>query len=238
MLFVLTALFAAAPLPVPLRVDAPAVHADDSWRYKNTVELQGRFSETHDESSVVRTEGDALLLRTRQVDSTLQPVEVLVGSDWARFRSVDGREQVINRPFAFPLTTGKTWRVDYAEGNPTRQHASEHVTITYRVVGPERVTVAAGAFDAVKVEAIGTWAAAIAPALNGEITTRADAQGAAVTNRIDRQLPGLTTGRLYKAFWYVPAVRRAVKVVEEYYSATGVRSESRVAELESFHLSE
>jgi hypothetical protein len=46
------------------------------------------------------------------------------------------------------------------------------------------------------------------------------------------------TGRTYKAFWYVPEVRRWVKSVEEYYGSGGVRNERFTMELESFKVSE
>jgi hypothetical protein len=44
------------------------------------------------------------------------------------------------------------------------------------------------------------------------------------------------SGRTYKAFWYVPEVRRWVKSVEEYYASSGVRNEKYTGELESFNL--
>lgn len=46
------------------------------------------------------------------------------------------------------------------------------------------------------------------------------------------------SGRTYKAFWYVPEVKRCVKSVEEYYAHGGVRSESYTSELESFKLAD
>lgn len=234
LLFVLAAVAAVMPLPGPLHAYAPAIHAGDTWRYRNTIEAQGRFTETHDEVSIVRLQGDAMLLRTHQVDSTLQPNELLIGSDWSRFRSVDGREQVVNRPFAFPLVADKTWTVEYTEEHPTRDHASEHFITSYRVVGVDRVTVPAGTFDAIKVEANGKWTATIAPATGGSIVARSDDQGATIVNRIDRRQAHDATGRLYKAFWYVPAIKRAVKVVEEDFSSGGVRHQSATSELEAF----
>ncbi len=230
----LLALLIADAAPLPSAIDAPVLRAGETWHYKNATEQQGRFAETHDEVSIVRLQGDAVVLKSHQVDSTLQPTEVLMGSDWSRFRSVDGKEQVVNRPFDFPLVPAKKWTVDYSETHPNRDHASEHFTTNYRVVGSERVTVPAGTFDAIKVEATGKWTATMAPALVGSVVTRSDEQGAAIVNRLDRRPSGEATGRLYKAYWYVPAVKRAVKVVEEYYSSGGVRNESRTSELESF----
>lgn len=218
--------------------EKPVLHAGDQWHYKNMVEQQGRFSETHDESTIVRTQADALVLKIHAMESPLQPTEVIMGDDWSRFRSIDGHEQVVNRPFSFPLTTGKSWTVDYRETNPNRNFSSEQYVTTYRVTGVERITVPAGSFDAVKIEATGRWTAALAPVVTGSATTRSDVQGVAVTNRLDRQLPGEATGRLYKAFWYAPAVKRAVRVVEESYNSGGIRTESRTSELESYKLAE
>ena len=230
-------LLQAATLPpgvVTRAIDQPVVHANDSWHYKNTIEQQGHFTESHDESTVVRTQADAILLRIHMLDSPLQPTEVLVGDDWARRRSVDGQEIVVNRPFAFPLVAGKTWALDYRETDPNRNLSSERWEIHYQVVDVEPVTVPAGTFDAVKIEATGRWTGTLANAVTGIATTRSDEQGVAVTNRLDRQTPHDATGRLYKAFWYVPAVKRAVKVVEEVYSSNGTRTESRTSELESY----
>ncbi len=225
----------AASLPVADHADAPALRAGDSWRYKNITELQGKFSETHDESSVERLEGDVVLLRVHQVDSTLQPTEVLVGTDWARSRSVDGKEQVVNRPFDFPLVPAKTWTVEYSEDEPNRNLAHERFAINYRVVGTEQVTVPAGTFSAIKIEATGRWTATTAPSTTGVAVTRSDDQGAAVVNRVDRRNAREVTGRLYKAFWYAPEVKRAVKMVEEFYNTAGQRSERRESDLEAFN---
>jgi len=43
-----------------------------------------------------------------------------------------------------------------------------------------------------------------------------------------------TTGRLYKAFWYVPEVKRWVRSIEEDCSSTGVRNARYTMELETF----
>ncbi len=234
--FLILAQTAAAALTpvVSLPVGQPLLHSEDSWRYKNTSEQQGRFAETHDDSTIVRTQADAIVLRVRASDSPLQPTEVLVGTDWSRFRSIDGQETVVNHPFDFPLTLGKTWTVDYRETNPNRNFSTEHLITTYKVVGLERVTVPAGTFDAIKIEANGRWTATLANAETGVATTRSDMHGVAVTNRLDRQLQHDATGRLYKAFWYSPVAKRAVKVVEEAYNSAGTRSDSRTSELESY----
>jgi hypothetical protein len=49
-----------------------------------------------------------------------------------------------------------------------------------------------------------------------------------------RTTPQQATGRLYKAFWYVPEIGRWVKAVEENYGSNGVRSQRVSGELEAF----
>jgi hypothetical protein len=164
----------------------------------------------------------------------MPPTEALIGADWSRFRSVNGKETVANRPFAFPLAVGKTWEVDYTEDNPNREHKREHVHHVYRVIGWEDVTVPAATFHAIKVEAEGTWTAVVPAAIAAVAGSKLDAQGATTVTQSARTGERTATGRTYKAFWYVPAVKRLVKSVEEYYDNNGVRNERYTNELVSF----
>jgi len=61
--------------------------------------------------------------------------------------------------------------------------------------------------------------------------------GTTMVTQTHRTTPVQATGRIYKAFWYVPEVGRWVKSVEEYYSSADVRSQRFSSELESFKLS-
>ena len=92
----------------------------------------------------------------------------------------------------------------------------------------------AGKFRALKIESEGHWEAQIAPGqsvVQGAQTGQGDATMVTQVQSIaERQV----TGRLYKAFWYAPEVKRWVKSVEEYYSNGGVRNERYTQELESF----
>jgi hypothetical protein len=49
-----------------------------------------------------------------------------------------------------------------------------------------------------------------------------------------KTLPTTVSGRTYKAFWYVPDVKRWVKSDEEYYNANNVRTERYADELEAY----
>ena len=215
---------------------APALAADDSWTYLNTTEIGTNWRQTSTEVRVTHASAASVGISTKVVGSTSPPVEQLTGPDWSRVRNVNGHQTVVNRPFAFPLSVGKSWTIEYSEDNPNREHTSEHYNTPYKVVGWEDVTVPAGSFHALKIEADGTWAAAIAPAVSAAAGSRVDRQGTTTIVQTNRTMPSTVSGRTYHAFWYVPEVKRWVKSVEEYYSATGTRTSSFKTELQSYKL--
>jgi hypothetical protein len=217
---------------------APKVSADDTWTYQNTDETRGGWRQTRIETTVVRAGSSGILISNKPVGSTMPPTEGLVGPDWSRMRSVNGRQTVVNRPFAFPLSIGKSWEIDYTENQPNRQHSSEQWHSVYKVMGWESVTVPAGTFRALKIEAEGTWSAVIAPSVGTVAGSRVDARGATTVMQSGRTTAAPISGRTYKAFWYVPAVKRWVKSEEEYYDTGGIRSERHLGELTSYKVAE
>jgi hypothetical protein len=218
-------------------VGAPRISENDSWTYQHTVENKAGWHQVHVETTVLRAGATSIEISSKQVGSTMPPSEQLTGPDWIRFRSVNGHETVVNKPLSFPLSTGKSWEIEYTEDHPNRQHTSEHTQTNYKVTGWEDVTVPAGTFHAIKIEADGQWSAAIAPAVGAVSGSRVDAQGATTVVQTGRTIPATISGRTYKAFWYVPAVKKWVKVVEEYYDPNGTRNERFMDELESYKVS-
>lgn len=218
-------------------VVAPALKAGDSWVYVDTVETgpQG-WSRKTVTVTVERVDGDSMLVANRQEGSTQPAVEHLVGLDWSRTRDVNGKQQMVNRPLAFPLTQGKKWHIEYTEANPNRQHSSETIGDDYAVVGWEDVQVPAGSFKAVKIEAQGQWSAIVAPGVTTDAHGQVNANGALSVSQSQITRPHTVSGRLYKAFWYVPEQKRFVKSVEEYYDSKGVRSSRYTEELQSSKL--
>jgi hypothetical protein len=215
-------------------VDQPVFQAGDSWDYVNTVETgQQGFSRKEESITVERVDSNDILISSRQDGSNQPPVESMTNLDWSRSRDINGKQEVVNRPFDFPLREGKKWTVEYTELHPNRQHSSETFHSDYVVGGWEDVQVPAGKFKALKIEADGQWTAVIAPAMLGG--TQAVATPGAVTTVTQAQHVGArtATGRLYKAFWYVPAEKRFVKSVEEYYDSKGVRFQRFTSELSS-----
>jgi hypothetical protein len=214
---------------------APSVKAGDTWTYVSSFErAPSIWRQTHDEITVTRTTGSHIYFEAKQVGSTEAPKELIAGADWSRERSVNGTETVVNRPFAFPLSAGKSWSVDYTEQHPNKMFASQKWSSQYRVVGTESVQVPAGKFDAIKIESEGDWVAQVEPARTVTQAMRVQQGDTAMTTHAVNVGADQQTGRTYRAFWYVPEIGRWVKSVEEYYSSTGVRSERYTTELESF----
>jgi len=230
---------AALCLAAPVRAEsiaAPEVRANDSWSYQHTVQTRAGWNQTRVQIVVDHVSSSSIAISTKQVGSTMPPGQQLTGTDWSRTRNVNGRQTVVNQPFAFPLAVGKSWTVDYTEANPNRAHSSEHLHHLYKVVGWEDVTVSAGNFHALKIESEGEWQAMLAPAVSAASGSRVDAQGTTTVVQTNRTTPQLASGRTYKAFWYVPSVKRWVKSVEEYYGSDGQRTEQYEDELLSMQL--
>jgi hypothetical protein len=216
----------------------PSFQPQDTWTYRRTTEtLPNVWRQIHFESTLVRNSGNTLLLRNSEVDSPNPPREILINSDWSNFRSLSGKETVVHRPFAFPLSVGKTWDLEFTEDHPSnKNHKSETRQLKYHVVGWEDIEVPAGKFKALKIEADGSWTGEIAPRTAATVATQAGAQGTTAVAQTVRVTAETVTGRLYQAYWYAPDVKREVKSVEENYDTSGVRSARFTNELESYKI--
>jgi hypothetical protein len=216
-------------------IDAPSLKPGDTWVYQDTVEKGSNgFSRSTSELSVVRTTTSGIYYTSRPSGSAQPPHEIVSGPDWSRIRNINGTETTINKPLSFPLKTGRSWNVQYAEQHPSKEHKLEQWSIKYTVVGTETVDVPAGKFSAIKIEAEGTWVAEIEPRSTVVQGTQVGANGSTTVAQTQNIAEAKVTGRAYKAFWYVPEMKRWVKAVEEYYSANGVRNERYTNELVSF----
>ena len=218
------------------KLDAPQVRAGDAWSYRITEEKgSSGWSQEHLELAVTRVTGSSIYFTVRQSGSTQPPREIFRGSDWSVTRDVNGKETLVDQPLSFPLITGKTWKVNWVEANPaSKNHSRETIDDEYRVVGYESIEVPAGKFQALKVEAEGHWTATIAAGQTVTQAAHSDGGGASAATQVQNTTPHEVTGRLYKAFWYAPEVKRWVKSIEEDYSSGGARNGRRTTELESF----
>jgi len=216
-------------------LDRPNVRQGDAWVYRATVEKgPSGWNQVHNEITVTRVTASSIYFTVKQSGSTQAGREVYAQSDWARVRDVNGRETVVNRPLDFPLAAGKSWKVSFEEQNPNSHFKSEKWDYKFTVVGYEDVQVPAGTFHALKVEAEGTWSAQVAPGQAVVQGGESNAGGTTLSTQTHKTVEHEVSGRLYKAYWYAPDVKRWVRSVEEDYSSGGVRNERVTDELESF----
>jgi hypothetical protein len=215
-------------------VAAPVVQSGDSWTYRQTAETKAGFKEERQVYTVTRTTPTTLYLDVRQDGSAQAPRSVFSGNDWRRVRSVNGKETVVNQPFDFPLNDGKSWNTHYREDHPNAGHAWEDIATTSTATGHETVQVGAGRFDTIKIEVEGKWTALVVATSNVATTSQAASGGAAIDSRVGTTAAHEAEGRIYRAYWYAPTVKRWVKSIEEYYSSNGERTERTTAELEAY----
>jgi hypothetical protein len=236
----LSALLMSAPVSLWAQsLNAPTVKAGDTWTYKTTTEKGASgWSQIRDETTVSRVTASTIYYTVKASGSNQPERELFAGIDWSRARDVNGKEMVVNKPLSFPLTAGKTWELHYTEQQPNKAHRSEEWNNKYTVVGYETVEVPAGKFNALKIESEGHWTAEVEPTQTVVQGAQSSAAGVSMVTQTQKVTDRTASGRTYKAFWYVPEVRRWVKSVEEYYASNGVRNEKYTGELESFNLTQ
>lgn len=131
---------ALSPGAWPESLAPPVVNVGDTWIYRSTTARgPSGWNQTDEEIKVTRVTPTAIFIATKAAGSTQPPKELLVGPDWSRMRDLNGKETVVNRPLAFPLSDGKSWDVVYPEQNPNKSHKSEKFESHFRVVGYETV---------------------------------------------------------------------------------------------------
>lgn len=221
-------------------ISQPVLQPQDTWTYRRTSETRPEvWRQVHFVGTVLRNSGNSVLLQNKEVDSPNPPREILIDSDWSNFRSLNGKETVVHRPFVFPMSVGKSWDLEFTDDHPSnKSHESETRRLKYRVVGWEDVEVPAGKFKALKIEADGAWSGEIAPRTAASTATQTGAQGTMAAAQTVNITAETVTGRLYQAYWYAPEVKREVKSVEESYDTNGVRSARFTNELESYKVAD
>jgi len=218
-------------------IDLPIVKTGDTWTYQQTKEKGvAGWTQAHVEIAISHADASSIYYTSKQVGSTQAENEQFTGADWSRVRNVNGKETVVNQPLSFPLKPGKTWENQFTERNPNKTLKYETLDTKYTVVGYETIEVPAGKFQALKIEAEGHWTSELNPVNTVIQGAQVSQNGTTMVSQINKAGPVVAAGRTYKAFWYVPEVKRWVKSVEEFYGSNGARSERDTQELESFKL--
>jgi len=221
-----------------IHVDQPALKSNDTWTYQNITERSSTdWHKTINTITVENATSSKIYFNTKQDDSTQPPLHLVFGADWSRSRDVNGQQTVVNEPFSFPLTVGKSWSIQYAEQHPRPAVQYEKWDTTYKVVGSEDIEVPGGKFHAIKIEAEGQWEAEAIPQQSILQGSQNVAGQVTAVSQIRKTDPTPKSGRVYRVFWYVPEVKRWVKSIEDYYNSNDVRTEHFEAELISYKVS-
>ena len=238
-LFLASSLLAAVDPLQPEIIEKPQFKAKDTWTFRINNRLRtGETKETHMVISIVRASSDSILQSAKAVDSSMPPVEKLLGADLSIAASINGEEVIVHKPFDFPMKLDKKWVVSYQQEHPVKNLKSNRVELNYTVVGWEEVSVPAGKFRALKVEAGGTWHNVFneTPMSTGSVS-QVDKDGAVLVLKNQQPtVPPPVMGRYFRTYWYVQAAKRAVKAVEEEFSSNGTLSTKSTWELESYQL--
>jgi len=233
------ALFALTAIPVLACaqevVPAPALQVGDAWVFDRTFEKGANgFSQRRVDLKVDRISADTMLVGLKLDGAPTAFMDHMIGSDWSQTRLVDGKQTLSGRPFAFPLSVGKTWVVDFFDTNPHGLQKTTREHTLYKVIGWESVTVPAGTFRALKIEGDGTLQAEMAPSatvVNAAGASPSD--GTAITQV--KRLPARTvTVTRHEELYYAPQVKYWVKHVEEQYDSENVRTKRDTDTLVSF----
>lgn len=231
----LGALFSSAAAAQDLAL--PDIKPGDAWVYRTTSQLRGKPAEQAEEEATVSEVTDAgIHCLVKKSGSTQPPHDVYAARDWSRVRKVNGTDTVVNRPFSFPLSIGKTWNVEYTEDHPNKNHRTEQFSSKYAVIGFEPVQVPAGTFNALKIEVKGQWTAELESEQTIVHRTMVIRHGSPDITTLAESVPRTATGGIRKVIWYAPEVRRWVKSVEEYYASNGLLNERHVTELMSYKM--
>lgn len=193
-------LVALAQIATP--VAKPEVKVGDRWKFV-VVDPLTKVARDATEQLVSEVAADGLVVVEKAPDSEATPRRYDL--EWNGFQEVKGRMEHQVR-VRFPLEHGKTWSSKYEWINGRNHHGQ--MEMAYKVGPPERVTVPAGTFEAIPIEASGTWR---------NFTT--GASGIAMEKR-----------------WYAPAARNMVRRTWVTRYAGGAPDQNSIFELKEMEL--
>jgi hypothetical protein len=214
---------------------APEYTVGDSWVFDQTVEKGPTgFAQVRLDLAIERLDGETMIVGLKRDGAPVAFEDHVVGADWSQRELADGQEMVTTRPFTVPLTVGQSWTVDYVDSTRRGGQISNHVHRTYRAVGWRDVTVPAGAFRAIEVQADGIDDATVevpAAAVGGAF---ASSTGTTSVSHAQRGGQGHVIRKTHDELYYVPQIKNYVKSIEEQYNTDEVQIFSKTRVLVAF----
>jgi hypothetical protein len=216
-------------------VQAPAFKVGDAWVFDDINERGTTgFTQRRMDYIVDRLDGETMMVGVKPDGAPIAYEDHLVGTDWSQRRLVDGRNAATTRPFEFPLVAGHKWTVDFTDATRRGNQLSSHIHRTYSVAGWEDVTVPAGHFHAIKVVAEGVDEAQIEVPSVASANVAAAPSGSTTVAHTQRGGIGKLVRGTHAEFYYVPAEKYFVRMVEEQYNTDNVRVSRHTMNLVSF----
>lgn len=169
-----------------LLAQAPEFQAGQRWEFRR-IDLWTNRVREHFSQELIGREGAYWHLRWQIAESDNVLRRGSLTSEWMAVDThgfTDRRREGGHLPLSFPLGEGKRWNFRYAYHAPSG--ALVEVDQAASVQGWETVQVPAGRFDALKVVHLGYYRATLQPAS--------------------------WNGRIEETYWYVPDLKRIVKV--------------------------
>jgi hypothetical protein len=166
-------------------ISLPQVHVRDSWKYSKVDGFTGEVTDGYTVSAV-EVGGSGITVRVDRPSPTgAKHVLLYYDNSW----NIEDNAAAIFEPslsvFRFPLVSGAHWNADFRVANrKTDTHFS--CSVKAEAIGRENVSVAAGTFDAMRIEADNSCRSVDANA---------------------------NTWLSHYSYWYAPAVNRFVKSV-------------------------
>ena len=183
--FFSSALLTTATAQIQFPVGLPTLKVGDIAKYR-TIDLWNNNQLSTSSLELLGVQNDRLV--TKFISSTAaEPTTVSFTLEWQPCRAMSNSDQLICAGgLKFPMQVGT--KSSYEKQPWSNRNGYDSATC--EVKGEEKVSVAAGAFDTLRIECTGFW------------------------NRVIDDQPGSNrgrSGRITTAFWYAPAIGRWVK---------------------------
>lgn len=213
----------------------PTFHLGDSWLLETTSETgQSGFRQGRIMLVVRGLDSDTITVGIKPDGAPTAFEDHVVGTDWSQRRLMEGAEKPTTRPLRFPMKIGDSWSIDYLDATQRGTQRSDHVRRGYRVIGWQDITVPAGSFHAMVIDARGVDEIMVdIPSTAGSIVattpnaTRGIVQAQKGGTRLIRQVT-------HSQFFYVPEVRYWVKSIEERFNSDDVLMTRETRDLVKF----
>jgi hypothetical protein len=206
-------------------IGQPAYLVGDSWVYDRSREIGKKFSQERVDLKIDRVGDETMLVGFKLDGSPNDFDDQAMGLDMSGRAIVDGQQKVTARLFSFPMKVGDKWTEDFVDPRRKGIQTSAHVTMTYKVVGWEDVTVPAGTFHALKIEGNGLLTAQVFFPAKAIAAGEAGPSDATSISHVQTAHSGTMVQPRYRLIYYAPQIKNYVKLIYEQYDDQNVRNE-------------